>query len=384
MTKSNFISYCYQYGIRTGDSELEFLEKKGYLFPAVRVSKGVVKMREVFAQFDGKMEWRFVPEEYVGQVQFEKIKPEVFYMTGTLHLGGHNWLDPYKERDMVEYPAKKKFIPWSKRVDRSSAFTTIAKELGDTMETFYTKNQLYHLKFLQSRLTLEISGMGLFRTPEEWVKLGESVRKMFTTGVTNKFLKETMLRYNKFFAFADDLSRLWDERMVELEIEFSRMKKVLEKSEESDLNPTDILEAENRVDELLKAKGTELLKKHAMPMNELDNWRVTLLSYGSFGIRFRSISQKPYLTKINDEDLAKSEDPYKIVQQLNWLIAINGGQKLTVKELLIRSGEYTTCKYCERAYKPKRIDQTNCGLQDCQRKHKNELKKEKRKAGIYN
>jgi hypothetical protein len=385
MTKSNFISYCYQYGVRTGDSELEFLEKKGLFFPAVRVYREAVEMREIYATFDGEKQWRLVPRHYVDvdPIPFDEVKPDVFYIFDSLHLGAHNWLDPYKVRGMVEYPANRKFKAWNERINNSVAIAKEADDLGSAFETFYGKNQLYALKFLQSRLTLEIRDAGLFRTPEEWVKLGESVTKMFTTEVTNKFLKETMLNYNKFFAFVDDLARLWDERTVELDIEFSRMKKVLEKPEESDLNPTDIVEAENRVDESLKAKAAELLKRHTIPMNELDNWRVTLLSYGTFGIRFRSISQKPYLNKLNDEDLAKSEDPYKIVHQLNWLIVINGGQKLTIKELLIRSGSYQTCKYCEREYKPKRIDQTNCGLQDCQMKHKNELKKEKRKAGIY-
>ena len=184
------------------------------------------------------------------------------------------------------------------------------------------------------------------------------------------------------FALIDNLNGLWEFRETKLR---KRLKNVTEFIEEefggrTRLAYTDADRAEQLLDEELTPRGKEILEKHKFSIGELDNWRLTFLGFGTFGLRLKVMSlKKPYLKEISEATLVKTEDPYRIVHRLNWLIHICGGKSTTVKELLLGFSKYKYCPYCSSPYRPTRRDQTNCGSAACKRANRLKRQKEWRK-----
>lgn len=383
---SSFIGQCHKYDIRTTNHELEYFEKEGLLLPAVKINRGVVKYKRVLGIFDdkGQTEWRFIPLEHMSRAKKEyKIKEvdkPIIYGHGSILKGSDDWLDWYMDNKLVTFPAKTKFKEWSK-LKSSQTWATSPKKLGYDYETYYASYQMYPLQFIQNRRSITIKNAGLFKSDDEWVNAGQTLKEMYTKDVSNDFIKQKIIDYYKLFGFMNDLEELWEYRQKDLSKFYKKAVKGYGGNRKDAMD--DLRHHEETFDKELSPKAKRLLAKHKVSVDYLENWRITFLGFGTFGLRIKVMTlRNPYLKTIEEETLANTEHPYKIVYLINWFIKLVGGKETTIKELILGfAGKY--CPYCQTPFEPIRKTQVSCGSASCKRAHENEIKRQKRKAGIY-
>lgn len=209
LTLSGFVRHCKESGLDTDKEQLEYYEKLGLLYPAVRVTPGIVEYKRVLAVFDGKEEWRYTPKSEENKLRPKKVDPKTYYGYGGFYLGTPNWLDWYTERDMVIFPAQSKFRPWKEyEGSRVADFTTTKLKLS--YESFYTGHQIFPLKELQSRLSITIKDETIFQDDQSWIKTGKKIRKFFANSpalLNTKIvgLYEVLSLLNNIFDLREDM-----------------------------------------------------------------------------------------------------------------------------------------------------------------------------------
>jgi hypothetical protein len=388
---SDFIRYCEDYGIKTDAEELEYFEKEGLLFPAVRVYRGVVELKKVFADFDGtgREEWRDVSKADLPAVKakykVKKIDRPTYYRWGSLWME-EGWLDEYKKLGLVVYPARQKFRPWKDYELPNIGYPTNWRVLANAAETFYTRLQMYPLTFMQRHQSITIKNSDLYASKDEWEVLREQRILPFTRVFTKQFLRRVVSDYYKLFALQQELDDLWQGRQQRVG-EMLRDRQAYFKEiigARARLGEADIDRVYESVDEVYRPMARELRRRHGVRTGVLESWRLVVLPLGLFG---RS-GQQGHLPKIcvsslGDELLERANDVYSIVCRLNWLIYMCGGKKATVKDLLLSWHGYRYCLYCGRAYKIDRRDRRTCGSRECEKAHSRTLKQAGRRSGRY-
>ncbi len=400
LTVSSFTSYCRDNGILTDERELEYFDKERLLIPAARVLMGVVEYKRIYADFDGTKEWRYVFADDLDKFEVKKLDPKTYYDQGALvqsmpglgnvrgfHFGNDGWMDWYSERNMVTYPAKEGYLPWSKlrNPDAPSGqmFGDDPKLYEEVSQLMYAKHQIYLLKLIQNRRTIKVKNEGLFRTPESWLEAGNMITKLYSESESNERIQKMVSDWNHFFSFLMEVRRLrlgkhaYINKVIE--DEYKTYKDIQENPEEAE---ADARSAGAVYDSNITADAKKLPLKYSLKIEDIEHWRYRLLEHGSFGVGSRSRQLRPYVTLVSNQLLAKTEDAYRLVNELCWFIELIGGRSLTAKELILNSmGE--TCRFCGKSFESSRRTQVTCGDPVCKAKLQNEHKKKMRQIGKY-
>lgn len=196
------------------------------------------------------------------------------------------------------------------------------------------------------------------------------------------YLNFRLNEYYRYFNLLNELNSLWEKREKLLQKEGKKsLKFITEDNQGNRFSIKDKENVEKLIDERLKSNAQALLKKYAPALKTLEYLRLFFLSYGIFGLKIRSMSlRSSYLKFLEEKQLIRVEDSYKRVAMLNWLIAMMGGSKTTIKQLILSDPEYKVCPYCKTSFIPARKTQITCGSNFCISTHKNELKKKARKT----
>ncbi|MFC1799478.1 hypothetical protein ACFL2Z_01000 [Candidatus Eisenbacteria bacterium] len=386
LTVSAFIRHCSKHGIRVTADELEYFEKEGLLFPAVRVHPGVIAFRRVLADFKGRgvEEWRYVLADQLAAVRrkwdVKKVERQKYYGRGGLHTGEDGWLDWHLERDMVIDPAREQFRPW-KSYENRGHYVRNPDDLAGVYEAFYCPLQMYPLNFVQSRRVVRITNENLLLSTEEWTGMRKTLAKMFDKGRAYPGIRERVAEYHTFFALFINVEVLWEIEQKDLwefyEVEIKEWESPPREARDTVRHHRLALEKQ------LGPRAKEIFRESGLSMKELENWRLSFLTFGTFGLRSRTgFMVRQYLKHLEDYDLAETEDPYRIVNILNWFIGLCGGKRTTIKELILHfSGKH--CTVCGRPFEPRKRTQKTCGAESCKKEHKNQLKRKGRKTGLY-
>lgn len=102
---SFFVGYCQNNGLRIKKEDLEELHKYGLVFPALKIYVGVVEYKKIYANFDGKTEWRYINPEDSKKFKIIKSDKKKYYATGGLMISGAKWLNYYTDNKMTEHPS---------------------------------------------------------------------------------------------------------------------------------------------------------------------------------------------------------------------------------------------------------------------------------------
>lgn len=393
LTLSSFITYCRDNNVLTDKEELEYYDQERLLVPAVRVLRGIVKFRKIYAEFNGQMEWRYVSPDDLDKFQYKKLDPKTYYDQGAIiksvpglrgkvkgfHYGNDGWLDWYLERDMVVYPATEGYKSW-KTFSGGPSFSADPKPFENVSELMYAKHQIYPLKYIKNRRTMSIKNKGLFRTPESWLEAGNTITKIYSEWESNERLQNEVAEFNKFFAFWIDVRKLLLDKNKKVQEVYDSFLKREDSSSHEALE--EAKEEAEFYDLEIKPKAAAIMSNHSFDLSAIQNWRVRMLDHGSFGTGTRSRALRAYLARLEDRLLGDTEDAYMIVDQLGWFLKVITGSGSTAKQMILRSMN-DFCEYCGRQFVPGRKNQVTCGSPECKAKQQNEHKRKMRQAGKY-
>lgn len=358
LTSGSFVSYCSDNGKKIQIKDLENLHKNGLLFPALKIYRGVVAMKKVLANFNGKKEWRLVYQDDVKKFKPLKIDPKNYYSSGGFfmsdkNVSGHDWLKPYQDSKMIERPADKSFKPW---IEMTAGFkVTNRKKIEKSYEYFYDRRQLFVLKIIGQHLN--------------FLKILKNKEKI-------KYKKQLLEQISDFYKFLSLYYRL--------EECFLRIKKCHNKYFE---NLTDKeretyirAETEGRLRPLFKEETQKILKEFGVELEYIKNWRKFLAEKNLVNESVYSQKiKKAYLKAIDDDQLVKAEDVNRMIFILNFFLEILTKEKISVKSVVADSA-HNFCVICGNSFKPGRKNQVTCGDTYCIEGHKKRWKKAQRKV----
>lgn len=386
---SDFVGYCRENGVDTDEDELEFFDKRSIFIPTVRVRVGMVKFNKIFADFDGNKDWRFVDEEDIDKFEYEKIDPKTYYSQGSLirstpigeisgfHYGNDGWLDWYSERDMVINPAEVGYEPWEK-FKGGETFSLDPKPFEEVGYLMYAKHQIHPLKEVKRQRQIVIKNEALYKSPEEWAKQGTKITDIFTNGHTDEMIRDRVVEYGRFFDLLTDIRLLRIGKNKLLVDTYLHTKKGYD-------DKTAVETAQDEAafyDEDVWQPANDLLKQHSFKLQDVINWRHTLLGNGSFDILRDSKKRRAYVARLDDPLLNATEDVYDLVNILSWFVDVLGGDGVTAKQLLLR--EMTAhCTICGKAFEQKRRTQVTCGSARCKQVQQLNHKQQMRRTGRY-
>jgi len=191
-------------------------------------------------------------------------------------------------------------------------------------------------------------------------------------------IRERVAEYSRFFSLLIDIRKLRLDKHALLYDTYQHTIKAFDEK-------TAIETAQDEVsffDADVRSKANGILKQHGFSLEDLINWRHTLLTNGSFNILGDSKKRRAYVARLDDNLLNDTEDVYKLVNIMSWFIDVLGGDGVTVKQLLLR--EMTAhCVICGKGYEPKRRTQVTCANPACKKAQQLKHKKEMRRIGKY-
>lgn len=397
-TVDAFIRYCRKHDVITDKKELEYFAKEGLLLPAVRVCVGILRFRNVFAEFegsDGKV-WKYVFEEDLANINYEKLDPKIYYDRGSLlksvwhegpqirgfHWGNDGWLDWYIERGMVKYPAKEEYRPW-KEFEGGPSWSTDPSLFDDVSELMYARHQIFPLKFVKNRRSLTIKNEGLFRTTEGWTRAGMQITQIHNDPQSDEWIRSEVANYNRLFGLLVDIRMLLVEKNQHVQKIYA--KSVEEGSKEFTYDKealADAKSADEAYNKKLAGRVEEVRAKHGLSVDDISQWRWKMLNHGTFGTGSRGEMFRKYVTRLDDQLLGETEEAYRIVNQLSWFLELLGEEAITAKQLILRSFD-PRCRYCGASFKLTRGNQETCGAKDCKAKKTRDYKKKMRQLNKY-
>jgi len=351
-----FISYCRDNGIFISKKNLEELHKEGLLYPAVKVYRGTVKLKKIYADFQGKKEWRFVDPKDVKKFKPTKIAKKKWYISGGFSMGKEDWLDWYIKRKMAEYPISQKFTSWDKKT--SKYYTDKSADVENCYELFYEKLQLIALKIIIGRIKI-------------WKNLDESQKKQ-----SKKWIKKELTKLYKFLKLYIEIEKFRKKwiKIKSKEIKENKEKGLTLKQIKNDWQ--DILDIDYKP--ILKTTAQEILKKYRVTLKYIKDWRYFLVQQNIFYEAPRSSSCiRTYLKGMDENFLIKAEDVNYMIYVINFFIYALTNKEFSVKQI-ISNTEIEYCKICGIAFSLKRKGQITCGDPYCVNENKNKLKRQKR------
>ena len=376
---NGFISFCFAYGINTDKKELEYFEKKKLLLPAIRIRKGVAELY--------KVEKGIVRNSLVWEKNYEEGKHgkilEIWHTHEPINIKGKEWLKYYQNSNSLIYPSKSSFRPWKQYPDTNGLARNDSYSLQGCYETFYSRLQIFPLKYIQKRRSITFKNESIFMFPKDWAEIGERITSLFKKEDSNISIIKKVKEYYVFFDLINDIDDLYKKRMLNLN---EKIKEANLTASESGgrLSERDKKVCINEVDKDFITEVEDLMNKHKFGVTDLKNWRWTIQSLGLFGLRKRNDEVgMAYLSCIPEGKLITTEQPYHIVNLINWVTNLLTGEKISIKDLLLHYSDYRECPYCGNKYKPPRIDSQTCGNLTCISQHEYALKRKGRKERRY-
>lgn len=368
----NFISYCKDYGIKVNKDELEYFDRNDFMLPALWVNRGYSEMRKILDK--NKNEWVYVHSDDLEQFDYDEIEPELYYSSGGFFIGESNWLEPYEKAGMTKVPAREKFQNWN-NYSEAEHFVKDKRLVENAFEPFYSKSQLYQLRFLTHNLQINLKNGALFGDDEQWKNRGHNIQQ-FMENLVNHFIKPKMPEYCKLVGVLADVKNM----IIPINKEFyEAYNKSLEESEDS---KDALRDAQARIEYLLgdkKKEAQNILERHSLTIEGLKDMRTMLLQAGTFSldIKFKK-RRKAYVKNIEEEVLIDSEDPYKDTAFINSFLVALGEKPQTVRQLLLET-DYDVCKICGGNFEKTRKNQVTCGSSHCKKERNNQIRRDQRK-----
>lgn len=135
----DFIDFCKKRGIETNESELEFFEKEGLLYPIIRIDRPIGEEERVRFKKDGREFWR--PAHFglnEGEIELKRYKVKYYLSYGFSKEYNQYLLDWIEEGNLFD-PSTKPFKKWSsfkgEKLDHES----------EKIISFYSSFQLHWL-----------------------------------------------------------------------------------------------------------------------------------------------------------------------------------------------------------------------------------------------
>ena len=386
---SDFIRHCKDRGVDTSEKQLEYYEKEGLLLPAVRINRGFVEYKKVLVEHEGRLEWRFVFKCQLDKIEYKEIDRHNYYGYGSINKVGDDWLDEYKRRGLVEYPAECDFREWTAYKGvwprRSSYFTE--KPLPE-YETFHSRYQMFPLKQIQGGLRITVMDQALFVNDADWLDI-EKIRRMFAGA--HEVLRimvlrsyETLALLNGILTLLDQMERngdaTYESSLEDWDKETERGKR---KEASRDAWATIKLEKAGKA----RKEAKVLLAESGLSAKTVAERRkeFAILGYQADPIHqvFHHMKHIPR----DERDRVSGAyrfacECYDVVDQLGWFLGLLGQKPMPLEEMLPGLSRYSPCPYCQRYFIPIRRNQTTCGADECVKAHKNSWKREMRKKGL--
>jgi predicted nucleic acid-binding Zn ribbon protein len=352
---------------------LEKLHREGLLVPAVRILYGVLPFRKIHANFDGKMDWRFVSPEGVDQYKPDKVDKRTYWRNGglymsdhewrgvSLHNGDDDWLEWYASRGMIRYPAAEGFRSY--KPPEVSSFTHRLKDVSTRFEYLYDRHQMLALKMIL-RDQAFCNGFSSV-SPIKW---------------PDAILKNKLADFYRFLGFYFETEKDVEGDYAELRDKYIELLKEHGNDERTALTDLAQYERSSRYREPKSRRTLELAAKCGLTEKKINEWRTQLLPQFNALNEFRrsgSITAS-YIKCMTDEDrLIEIEDVNRMIYVLNRIVMYATGEVNTVQQVLMgRPGQH--CVVCGSAFSPGRASQVTCGEDVCVRTHKNDLKRARR------
>ena len=363
VSMSSFASYCADNGLRVDQDKLEQLHKEGWFLPTLKIMRGVVEFRKIYADFNGTTEWRFVYPTDVHKFSPTKIAKEKYYTSGTIGLN-EKWFKWHMDNNMVSYPSQKKYENW-KYATGEPDFITDWRKIERYYELFYDKRQMFLLKHIMGRLTLIAS-------------IKDASFKRHFTRETKQDIKRFYAFLNFYIAvealdseYRENYKKDYDQRVEFNNGDYKPVLQDMKARDKSYYYPW------------LRTQAKNLLKKYEYTQDELDYWRRFLASKTLFGEARRSTKQiQAYLKGIREETLKKAEDVNLMIATVNQFIYWATGKEATLHNIQASiPSDDKVCVICHNTFHPLRDTQVTCGRAVCVSTHKNELKKRRRRHG---
>jgi DNA-binding Lrp family transcriptional regulator len=369
----DFITYCYDRGIRTDVEQLEYYDKSNLLLPAIKVKLPSPKKRES------------QPKPAVSEVHEMRTAEdlrELLDRTDEIEYGGHDWLDAYSKNGWVKFPSESDFGPWIDHDNPPRFGDPPSEEVFDGYMRFYSKYQIFFLWRIQKKLTVKLGDAMLFSDDKGWLTVARAVRTRFTYGL--RALQEGQVENNRMLSLLNEILNLMDEKVRQADEEYTQSLKRGLRKKEAMKDAEFVLNADE--DGHVAKRAREILKQSGYEISRIDNIRRGFVNgIGSLDPTRRWYE---YLDLIPESALERSHGEYKFVRechrvadQLGWFLERLGHKPPSIKEMKVGGREYRICPYCDKHYIKRSNSQVTCGNQRCVADHKNALKRLQRKMG---
>lgn len=353
LSLSGFTSYCSDNGLKTSSEQLEKLHKDGLFYPAIKIYRGITPERKILATINGTEGWYFVDPKDVKKFKPKKVDPETYYSSCGFFMSGDDWLDYYKNNKMIEHPASFAFKPWTgMAVDYH---TTNTKQIGNSYDYFFDKNQLLTLKMVRKYL-----GM--------WEMMNDTEKAKFRITISE--------RTEKYYRFLDLYYQV--EKFYYKVVEHKS--KHLKNFKTDETKRSDIIdEIEVELKPIYKHDAQKILNDFKVDIDYVKEWRSFLAEHSLLNEVYRSYSiRQAYIRAIDTDQLLNAEDVNLMIFMLNFFINVLTGERKQVKEII---GElaYKCCVVCGNSFVAKKDTQITCGNPSCITENKNRSKRSARK-----
>lgn len=365
----SFVSYCKDHGVETTIDELEFYDQNNKMTPVISIKRDIVEFREIYGSFGSSKRkfWILVDSKKLATYKYEDIKDEIFLGYEDCLVKQKVWLDQSLKTSKAFYPSQKEYATWNLSPVK---FSSEPKQLGNNLEYFYSKLQMYLIYFIRNRKIP--SGNGAIKTPGGFVLITQLSNKKFTYQIQLQI-------FFRVFDFINHINNLWQIRQKGINTLINEKIKFFEKGEKFSIVVKANIDQE--ADKKLETYAKELLEKYKFSTKDLEEWRLFFLGFGTFGLSSKLMGpKKEYVEVLKEEILSAAEDPYRLVSILSWFISLAGGRKITVRDLLLKDKNYVVCPHCNTNYIPRQRNQETCGEKDCVNAQKRAKRKYNRHA----
>lgn len=385
LSVSQFIKFCQKHGLRVSRYDLEFYDKLGLVMPAIRINRGVNEHLKVLIPTNDVHEWKHIHKKDEKEFKCKKIKKKIYYMSGGIshqdELDGSSWLEWYKKRSMLLYPAKERFKSWKSLEPKDGNFVGDYKK-AISFSDYYSPYQFYAVAEIHNQYKLISKNDVLVQLSKQDIPRNKEFFSRFKKrGIEQNLARNRIFDLYKFFALIRDIEAFFEKHNSELKNQFNIFVEENEDNiSEAKKDLTAYIEQKNKT--VLPVEAKNVFDKHCFTIDDINNWKVFFLKHGTFDIFQGQKITKKYALHLSHKVLVNAEHPYKIIDRLNWFMKLLGEKVLDVQQMLLQC-QFSTCPYCQNTYEKKRKDQKNCLAKECQKEHGREIKRQGRKKGIY-
>lgn len=79
VARRDFARYCEDNGLRVDQKTLEQLHQDKWFVPALRIMRGVVEFKKIYAEHNGTIAWRYIYPKDIGEFKPIKIAEGKFH-----------------------------------------------------------------------------------------------------------------------------------------------------------------------------------------------------------------------------------------------------------------------------------------------------------------